>query len=72
MISVTYKTDEWNKVTTAVLNTYTLARLKTFTFYKVHNNFNFPHSNNVINPYFTAQHANKNEHYCMINFSKII
>jgi len=48
MISVTYKTDEWNKVTTAVLNTYTLARLKTFTFYKVHNNFNFPLSNNIL------------------------
>jgi hypothetical protein len=48
MINVTYKIDEWNTVTTAVLNIYTLARLKTFTFYKVYNNFNFPHSNNML------------------------
>jgi len=48
MICVTYKTDEWNKVTTAVLNAYTLARLKTFTLYKVHNNFNFPLSSNML------------------------
>jgi hypothetical protein len=40
MISVTYKTEEWNKITTAALNTNTLAKLKAFTFSKVHNNFN--------------------------------
>jgi hypothetical protein len=40
MISVTYKTEEWNKITTATLNTNILAKLKAFTFSKVHKKFN--------------------------------
>lgn len=50
-----FKTDEWNKVTTAVLNTYKLARMNMFTLQKVHN-FYFPH---VVCPYFSGQHVYK-------------
>jgi hypothetical protein len=70
---VTYKTEEWKKVTTVVSNTNTLARLKTFTFYELHKNFNFPHSNIML---FTlilrANTPIKNDHWHKINFSKIM
>jgi hypothetical protein len=42
------KTDEQNTVTAAGLNTYTLPRLKTVTLDKIHSNFNFPQSNDML------------------------
>lgn len=67
-----FQTDEWNEVTTAVLNTYKLARMNTFTFYKVHNNFYFPHSNNMLFVLIFQANMSIKNYYCKINYSKII